>query len=599
MEYVNSPDCPASTPWFCRVQGTLHWGDACGKGLGHGAHGLWGQPSPDISDDFHVFSVEWSSKKIAWSVDGVEYWSQNASAVEIPQTPFHFIINTARRPEAWQGFPWPVQFEIDWVRAWAPVNPLKTDDVLAPFRKGGRSRRMITQKARCQWPMSTPRCIELLTTGWLFSNISAADSSTTATARVVTIPHDFVIEGDFAHDLGNRDHGYLPRGVGYYTRMVEAPAAGAGGTAYLHFEGAFRDTRVYIDGAQVAHHLSGYTGFTVPLAKRSQVLTVVCNATLGEGWFYEGGGIYRPVHLVQTSNPLRVLHDGVFVSPQIRGRIRCNRTVQQNRSGGECTADVAAITTQVEVVNDRSSNATFSVTVVLHAHDGAVVGSASSSVQSVERGSTTVTRVVVVVQNVSLWSIDAPHLHTMVTTLTDPAGLAVGYTKVAATAVDRVTTPFGVRKVRWSPDSGMLLNEQQVRLNGFANHQDLGGLGTAVPDPLQDYRVHRMKELGANAWRCAHNPPNPALVGAMDRLGMVVIVENRRFGPSDNYDKHHAAPPVNATQIAADVVTMVRTFRNSPSVVLWSLCNEEGCFEHLDTNLPGLSVGASVKQLIA
>ena len=260
---------------------------------------------------------------------------------------------------------------------------------------------------------------------------------------------------------------------------------------------------------------------------------------------------------------------------------------------------MAAITTQVEVVNDRSSNATFSVTVVLHAHDGAVVGSASSSVQNVERGSTTVTRVVVVVQNFSLWSIDAPHLHTMVTTLTDPAGLAVGYTKVAATAVDRVTTPFGVRKVRWSPDSGMLLNEQQVRLNGFANHQDLGGLGTAVPDPLQDYRVHRMKELGANAWRCAHNPPNPALVGAMDRLGMVVMVENRSIGPSNNYDKHHAAPPVNATQIAADVVTMVRTFRNSPSVVLWSLCNEEGCFEHLDTNLPGLSVGASVKQLIA
>jgi beta-galactosidase/beta-glucuronidase len=77
------------------------------------------------------------------------------------------------------------------------------------------------------------------------------------------------------------------------------------------------------------------------------------------------------------------------------------------------------------------------------------------------------------------------------------------------------------------------------------------------------------------------------------------MVENRRFGPADNYDKHHAAPPVNITQIAVDVVTMVRTFRNSPSVVLWSLCNEEGCFEHPDTNLPGLSVGAYMKQLIA
>ena len=96
--------------------------------------------------------------------------------------------------------------------------------------------------------MDAPRCTETLTTGWLFSNIST-DSATAATARArprpVTIPHDFVIEGDFEHDLGNRDHGYLPRGVGYYTRTVEAPAAGAGGTAYLYFEGAFRDTRVY------------------------------------------------------------------------------------------------------------------------------------------------------------------------------------------------------------------------------------------------------------------------------------------------------------------------------------------------------------------
>ena len=139
-------------------------------------------------------------------------------------------------------------------------------------------------RSPCRWPMDTPRCTETLTSGWLFSNTSA--SSTAATARPVTIPHDFVIEGDFVHDLGNRDHGYLPRGVGYYTRTVEAPAAGAGGTAYLHFEGAFRDTSVYVDGALVLHHLSGYTGFTVPLTRRSQVLTVVCNATLGEGWFY-------------------------------------------------------------------------------------------------------------------------------------------------------------------------------------------------------------------------------------------------------------------------------------------------------------------------
>lgn len=119
-----------------------------------------------------------------------------------------------------------------------------------------------------------------------------------------------------------------------------------------------------------------------------------------------------------------------------------------------------------------------------------------------------------------------------------------------------------------------------------------------MPDSLQAYRVHTLKDVGANAWRCAHNPPNPALLAAADRLGMVVMVENRRFGPSDNYDTDNAAPPVNATQIAKDVTAMVRTHRNSPSVILWSLCNEEGCFEQVPVESEGGSIGARMKQII-
>ena len=144
----------------CQVTGTLHWGKECGKGLGHGANGHWGQPSSNITDAFHIFSVEWSAEKIAWSVDGQEYFQQNSSTkvdgvnVQIPHGPFHFIINTARRPVPWQDFPWPVQMEVDWVKAWEPMqqsaaalNPdeatrarsassalpvLKTDDLHSP-----------------------------------------------------------------------------------------------------------------------------------------------------------------------------------------------------------------------------------------------------------------------------------------------------------------------------------------------------------------------------------------------------------------------------------------------------------------------------------
>ena len=123
----------------------------------------------------------------------------------------------------------------------------------------------------------------------------------------MTLPHDFVIEGTM-DPSENRFHGYLPRGVGWYKRNVTAEAIRTGGTALLHFEGAYRDTSVFIDGDLALHHRSGYTGFVVPLTQPVSEVTVRCNASLGEGWFYEGGGLYRPVHLVQTPNKLRLVH---------------------------------------------------------------------------------------------------------------------------------------------------------------------------------------------------------------------------------------------------------------------------------------------------
>jgi beta-glucanase (GH16 family) len=149
MEYVQRPGCAHAS---CQVVGTLHWGDECGKGLCTrvpdgpcvgGGHGLWAQPGPKITDDFHIFSIDWTHDRLAWKVDGVEYWAQNSSTVEIPQTPFYFIINTARRPVPWEGFPWPVHFEIDWVRAWTPMHrraALKADDETPEAAHGGKKK---------------------------------------------------------------------------------------------------------------------------------------------------------------------------------------------------------------------------------------------------------------------------------------------------------------------------------------------------------------------------------------------------------------------------------------------------------------------------
>jgi beta-galactosidase len=97
----------------------------------------------------------------------------------------------------------------------------------------------------------------------------------------------------------------------------------------------------------------------------------------------------------------------------------------------------------------------------------------------------------------------------------------------------------------------------------MANHQDFAGVGVAVPDSLQIFRVSKLKEMGANAWRTAHNPPNPALLDATDRLGFLVWDENHLLDDSPPYE--------------ADLRSMLLRDRNHPSIIMWSLCNEVLC----------------------
>ncbi len=120
---------------------------------------------------------------------------------------------------------------------------------------------------------------------------------------------------------------------------------------------------------------------------------------------------------------------------------------------------------------------------------------------------------------------------------------------------------FGYRTIRFDAKRGFFLNDEPVKLLGTCNHQDHAGVGVAVPDSIHEFRIRQLKEMGCNAYRCSHNPPARELLDACDRLGMLVMDENRNFGSS----------PEHLRQLEA----MVKRDRNHPSVILWSLCNEE------------------------
>ena len=145
-----------------------------------------------------------------------------------------------------------------------------------------------------------------------------------------------------------------------------------------------------------------------------------------------------------------------------------------------------------------------------------------------------------------LWSPDTPHLYR--------AAVQLG-------KYDAVDVTFGIRTLKWDADKGFFLNGERVELKGTCNHQDHAGVGAALPDALQDFRVKKLKEMGCNAYRTSHNPPTPELLDACDRLGMLVMDETRMMSSND--------------EGLSQLERLILRDRNHPSVFIWSIGNEE------------------------
>ncbi len=353
--------------------------------------------------------------------------------------------------------------------------------------------------------------------------------------RKIHLPHDFVVEGRSGQKTNDPAHGFLPKGVGWYRKEFEIPAKDRGKTLWIDFDGVFRNCRVWLNGRLLGRHRSGYTSFRFDITDAvmyggRNVLAVRVDARGHEGWWYEGGGIYRHVWL-NKANPLHVEPWGVYVVS----------TLKDNK---------ADLSIQTTVTNKSQTGTFYKLTSEILDPKGEKVLKISSRGKLSQDSRKEILHKVILSRPL-LWSLENPRLYKMVTKIEKDGRW-----------VDRVETSFGVRSIRFDKDKGFFLNGKHVLLKGTCNHQDHAGVGVALPDRLFTYRLEKLKEMGSNSYRCSHNPPASELLEECDRLGMLVLDENRHLGDS--------------REVLSQLTSMVLRDRNHPSIIAWSLCNEEG-----------------------
>ncbi|MGM9706711.1 MAG: beta-galactosidase GalA [Prevotella sp.] len=362
----------------------------------------------------------------------------------------------------------------------------------------------------------------------------------------VDLPHDFVVQLPFSRE-GSHSHGYKTVGyrypetsVGWYRKTFFIPKDDEGKHIALLFDGIFRDSRIWVNGFYCGRDESGYLSQYHDISEyinygEENVVCVRADATLEEGWFYEGGGIYRHVWLEKTS-PLHIANDGLWIT-----LVRWNR--KQNYA-------VLKINALLDNAGNKPAKCRIHYTLT-DAEGQKVMEYEDKTYHKVNARDMMRYNYGLRVNEPKMWSPAQPYLYTLTARVTDDKG----------GTIDTKSVKVGIREVVFDKDSGLILNGQPLKIKGVNMHQDHAGVGVALPDDVIAYRIKKLKDMGCNTYRASHNPSSQALLDMCDSLGMMVVEENRLSGISE-YQKNQLRRTIERA-------------RQHPSVILWSVGNEE------------------------
>lgn len=367
--------------------------------------------------------------------------------------------------------------------------------------------------------------------------------------RILNLPHDWAVELPFVNDKELESHGFKPLGrsypetsVGWYRRVFDVPKSDLGRRIFLDFDGAFRSALVFCNGNFIGRNDNGYAPFGFDLTDflfygEKNCITVRMDASFGDGWFYEGAGIYRHVWLTKTD----ALHLGQW-----------DTVVRSEVAGTDATLKLSTI-----VKNSGKAGENCRVRWQILDGVGKTVATAESTVAEVAADGTQSFSATAKLAHAALWSTEDPNLY-----------YAVATVETGGAARDRDQVMFGVRTLAFDVERGFFLNGKSTPIQGTCNHQDHAGVGAALPDRLQDFRVEVLKGMGCNAVRTSHNMPTPEWVEACACAGVLMLCETRLMSSSE--------------EGLAQLEKMVKRYRNNPAIFLWSMGNEEWVLQSND-----------------
>ncbi len=377
----------------------------------------------------------------------------------------------------------------------------------------------------------------------------------------VQIPHDWVTTLPYALEASH-SHGYKTVGwkypntsVGWYRKNIVIPKYDLGKRLLLRFDGIFRNAQVWFNGFYMGTEPSGYVTQAydiTPYIKYGDenLICVRADASLEEGWFYEGAGIYRDVWLEKTAE-VSVTPFGTFVYAELTKPY-----------------DKAIIHVKTEVTNSGLTTQQYEVEQRLLDAEGREVARADGHTNPLKPKETRMCQHMMKLTSPHLWSTTDPYLYKVETTV-----------KVDGKVTDVYETTTGFRDIAFDAERGFLLNGEPLKLKGVNMHQDHAGVGTAIPDALQAWRIRQLKVFGCNAYRASHNPMTPTLLDICDREGILVIDENRLMGINDEHLRL--------------LERMIKRDRNHPSIILWSDGNEEW---GLENNIQGTRLAEAMRE---